>query len=638
MQLATIILGEIVMLKSVQRKQRLLASTVATALMLAVSAIGPLSGNSAFAAVQGSNDAVYLACNNTFAPIKFPLEYDVIAQPSANPIAPGSTFTVDFDVTVKAAAGFLNGVYAALVGAGQALSEIPITQDVATIIPLTGATGPAVSAKLAATFTIPKPAVTPVTADVSIPLGHVIGTYTAGASGQVSFAFRGNAYMPAQPAVVGPPAVPAVAADPTGLATPVYGWTNAKPTPPSPAKLTVAGLDTYTKVSLVNGLVTPYLVCMGGTWNPTPATTPGANPTFGFPLRCPIGFAQFAISGDPQINDPTPPTTVPVYPVPNCVSNAGDPTPVTTVPVTTVPATTTPGTVPATTTPGTVPATTAPATTAPATTAPATTAPATTAPATTAPATTAPATTAPGTTVPAAAVTNTATFTGDCTNNVTPDHSTLTYEVTATASSPVSAGDKITISNQTWVVTVPGTLATTLKPLLPNGLTATSIGTFTATNADPSEIDTEPLTGTTPFPDSGPIITTIHPADVSFTATGGDVNIGLSGTFTTVDLPSLFITAELTCVIAPDSAPLFTLKARDGSPGTTAPATTTPGGGGGGGTVAPTTSVVASLGQIPRTGSNSSMLWVELFGGLLVIQLGMMMWSTGQGRRRRRVL
>ena len=626
MQLATIILGEIVMLKSVQRKQRLMASTVATALMLAVSAIGPLSGNTAFAAVQGSNDAVYLACNNTFAPIKFPLEYDVIAQPSANPIAPGSTFTVDFDVTVKAAAGFLNGVYAALVGAGQALSDIPITQDVATIIPLTGATGPAVSAKLAATFTIPKPAVTPVTADVSIPLGHVTGTYTADASGEVSFAFRGNAYMPAQPAVVGPPAVAARTADPTGLATPVYGWINAKTAPPTPAKLTPSGLETYTKVSLVNGLVTPYLVCMGGTWTPTPATTPGANPTFDFPLRCPVGFAKFAISGDPQINDPTPPTTVPVYPVPNCVANAGDPTPPTTVPVTTVPGTTVPGTVPATTVPGTVPATTAPATTTPS---------ATTAPATTAPATTSPPTTAPATTVPAALVTNTATYVSDCTNNVTPDHSTLTYEVTASAKSPVSAGDTITISNQTWTVTVPGALATTLKPLLPNGLTATSIGTFTATNADPGEIDTEPLTGNTPWPDPiGPIVTVIHPADVSFTATGGDVTIGLSGTFTTVDLPSLFITAELTCVMAADSPALLTLKSRDNSPGTTAPATTTPGGGGG----VTTTSVVASEGQIPRTGSSSSVLWVELFGGLLIIQLGMMMWSTGQGRRRRRVL
>jgi hypothetical protein len=570
------------------------ASTIATALMLAVSAMSPFSGTTALAVPLGSTDAVLLACNNTFAPVKFPLEYDVIARPSANPIAPGSTFTVDFDVTVKAAAAFLNGVYTALVGAGQALSAIPITNDVATIVPLTGATGPAVSASLKATFTIPKPDVVPVTADVSIPLGHVVGTYTANATGEVSFAFRGNAYMPEQPAQAGPPPVALRPADPMPATPAVYGWKNATPTPPKPASLTPAGLETYTKVSLVNGLVTPYLVCMGGTWTPTPQAV--GNPTFDFPLVPPVGFAKFAISDGPPITDPTG-TTQP----------------------------------PATTQP---PVTTAPGTTAPGTTAPGTTQP----PATTQPpVTTAPGTTAPATTVPAASVTNTATFTGDCTNNVTPDHSTLTYEVTATAKSPVSAGDTITISNQSWKVTVPGALATLLKPLLPNGLTATSIGTFEVTNADPSEIDTEPVTGNTPFPDSGPIITTITPADVSFTATGGDVVIGLAGTFTTVDLPSLFITAELTCVMAPDSPALLTLKDRDESPGTTAPATTTPGGGGGGGGVT-TTSVVASQGIIPRTGSNSSVLWVQLFGGLLIMQLGIMMWSTGQGRRRRRVL
>jgi hypothetical protein len=87
-----------------------MASTIATALMLAVSAMSPFSGTTALAVPLGSTDAVLLACNNTFSPVKFPLEYDVIARPSANPIVPGSSFTVDFDVTVKAAAAFLNGV------------------------------------------------------------------------------------------------------------------------------------------------------------------------------------------------------------------------------------------------------------------------------------------------------------------------------------------------------------------------------------------------------------------------------------------------------------------------------------------------------------------------------------------------
>ena len=102
------------MLKTFERRPRLVASTIVTALLLAVSAISPFSGTTALAVPLGSNDVVLSACNNTFQPIKFPLQYDIVARPSANPIVPGSSFTVEFNVTVTAAAAFLNGVYAVL--------------------------------------------------------------------------------------------------------------------------------------------------------------------------------------------------------------------------------------------------------------------------------------------------------------------------------------------------------------------------------------------------------------------------------------------------------------------------------------------------------------------------------------------
>ena len=73
------------MLKTFERRPRLVASTIVTALLLAVSAISPFSGTTALAVPLGSNDIVLGACNNTFQPIKFPLEYDIVARPSANP-------------------------------------------------------------------------------------------------------------------------------------------------------------------------------------------------------------------------------------------------------------------------------------------------------------------------------------------------------------------------------------------------------------------------------------------------------------------------------------------------------------------------------------------------------------------------
>ena len=115
------------------------------------------------------NQTVALACNNTFNATKFPLEYKVTATPSSNPVAPSSSFTVKFDVTVIASAGFLNAVYTALGGK----TALPIAADKATIGVLQGATGPNVSVAIKSTYTIPEPAAVPVTVGAEIGRAHV---------------------------------------------------------------------------------------------------------------------------------------------------------------------------------------------------------------------------------------------------------------------------------------------------------------------------------------------------------------------------------------------------------------------------------------------------------------------------------
>ena len=243
--------------------------------------------------------------------------------------------------------------------------------------------------------------------------------------------------------------------------------------------------------------------------------------------------------------------------------------------------------------------------------------------------------TTPQTTIPAAPITNTATYTADCVEDfLTPpaNHHPLTYKVTATALSPVAVGGTITITNQEWQVIVPAALVAQLSALLPNGLNATSTGSLVATNvADPKISTSPPIQTSTALPATGDLVTTVHPADASFTATGGDVEVKFSGATNSVDLAGTPVL--LTCTPTGAVPTLLTIKV----PGQSAPTTTTP-------FRVPVNAAplpapaVASSGQIPRTGSNSSVLWVELFGGLLIIQFGIMMWSAGQGRRRRRAV
>jgi hypothetical protein len=303
----------------VQRRRELFATTLVTALLFATAFVNALGTSPASAVVPATKSwTVTAACNNTFNGTKFPLQYKIDSTPSADPVVQGASFTQTFHVTAVAAASFLNGVYAAV-----GITALPILPDQATITPLANATGPDVTTGLAATFTIPKPLVLPVTADVNIDLGTVTGTYTAGtAPGPATFTLKGSAFAPSRTLATGvttnasttitssnlaftaadlghgisgagipggttivsitnaTTAVMSAAATatasnvsvtvagdalPAGFTEP--GWTQTGTT----KALTASGMKTYETTNLAGGFIKASVICMGGLWTSTPS-------------------------------------------------------------------------------------------------------------------------------------------------------------------------------------------------------------------------------------------------------------------------------------------------------------------------------------------------------------------------------
>src|SRR5699024_6524850 len=58
-------------------------------------------------------------------------------------------------------------------------------------------------------------------------------------------------------------------------------------------------------------------------------------------------------------------------------------------------------------------------------------------------------------------VTGTGRYTATCSNNATPDLSELAFEVTGSTLSPVDAGSKVSLVDQSWEVTVPASVLQT---------------------------------------------------------------------------------------------------------------------------------------------------------------------------------
>jgi hypothetical protein len=220
---------------------------------------------------QSFTQLVAAACNNTFAPTKFPLDYRITATPTKARVESGESFDVTFTVTMIATASFLNGVYELL-----GPVEIPITSNRVTIGPAVGVTGTDVQSVMPGTFAIPAPAALPVAVAAEVPIGNVTGSYTSTTSGAIAFRVVGNAWDPTDTL-------------PDGVNEP--GWTGAG----ANAVLTASGSKSAARASLAGGVVQPWLVCMGGAW------TQGSDGDWAPPFTA--GAFEIAI------NDITPSTT-----------------------------------------------------------------------------------------------------------------------------------------------------------------------------------------------------------------------------------------------------------------------------------------------------------------------------------------
>ncbi len=478
----------------VQRQRELLATTLVTAVLFATAFVSVLGSSPASALPPTLHETTTVACNNTFNGTKFPLQYIVDSTPSANPVVQGSTFTQSFHVTAVAAASFLNGVYAAV-----GVTALPINPDTVTITPVANATGPDVSVGISsippapAPFTIPKPSVVPVTADVNIDLGTVVGTYTAGtAPGPATFSLKGDAWGPTDTI---PPA--ANQTEP--------GWTVVGST----KTLTVSGTQTYETTSIAGGLIKATVLCMGGSWTATPSTpTPprtvtNAHTTNASATLTAATGAFTAADVGAAITGPGIPAFTTISSVTNAttvvLSKAATVTStVATIVVTDATTYGPPWNAPqdtplgtfgavAITAPGTT-TTTAPATTT--TTAPGTTT--TTAPATTT--TTAPATTtttAPGTTTTTAPGTTTTTAPATTTTTAAPTTTTTAAPTTTTTAAPTTTttapGTTTTTAGGTTTTTAEGTTTTTVQTeVLGESTYATECRNTLLPDADPN--------------------------------------------------------------------------------------------------------------------------------------------------------
>lgn len=279
-----------------------------------------------------STDTVKTACNNTFQPTKFALDYTIdstVTSPvdgggDAEVIYPGDSFDVEFEATVNISATFLNGAYG-IIGPQPVL----ITNNRATIGALYGATGsnvvidnptdiplPQPGRAFDITFTSGSATITSagqfVAGDVGANVYDAGGTFTAGAT--IASVVDANTATLTLPALdSGTTSIRVwqfLTSDlPLTIGTASGTFTATGPatiTPETPVKFTVIGNSTTTgdealgisplgfagavidpsaqqtavRTSLGPG-INPVLVCMGGEWDETVAPGPPPTTTYG---------------------------------------------------------------------------------------------------------------------------------------------------------------------------------------------------------------------------------------------------------------------------------------------------------------------------------------------------------------------
>jgi hypothetical protein len=155
--------------------------------------------------------------------------------------------------------------------------------------------------------------------------------------------------------------------------------------------------------------------------------------------------------------------------------------------------------------------------------------------------------------VPVPPVTGTATYTTECRNNITPDVSTLTFEVTGTAPGKVQAGETVTLSDQHWKITVPGSVldagiglgligaGDTLNGAVKVSVAATNTAEGTR-ESSPVPIEVGPIALDEATGTAQPVTAAFDVADMTWTTTGGTVAYRMAGAQVDMQIGAIAIT------------------------------------------------------------------------------------------------
>lgn len=222
-------------------------------------------------------------------------------------------------------------------------------------------------------------------------------------------------------------------------------------------------------------------------------------------------------------------------------------------------------------------------------------------------------------------------YTANCTNNLQPGTSQLAFTLKGTAPGQVTAGNPVTLTNQSWSVAVPGSLLTTgvNLGLLQDGQTVQ--GSVSA--AEFASNTKEGVVTSAPIPSAfGPIhvdSVTGQAADASatfgvpnmtWTAVGGPVAVSMAKTIVNVSIGAVKVVFTCDPGI---NLPAFVTTAVTGSSGIP-PASA----------VVATTSTTAKSGNLPFTGAPRYIARLVVLS-LILLDLGYLAWSATVPPRRK---
>jgi hypothetical protein len=228
-------------------------------------------------------------------------------------------------------------------------------------------------------------------------------------------------------------------------------------------------------------------------------------------------------------------------------------------------------------------------------------------------------------------VSGTGSYTTTCTNSVTPDVSELLFAVSGSTMSPIEAGSTVSLTNQSWEVTVP---ASVLQTGINLGLlhagdspAGTAVVSVFASNTKEGTIAAAPVALSI-----GPIVVTgglAQPAktafavpDMSWTAVGGSVAYAMANASIEVEVGPLKV--QFTCSPKDSTVSIVTGGVRGKTDIPSAKAGTE--------VLGATITPAAAAAALPRTGANTL---VPLALAVGLIDVGYLLASVAQPARRR---